>query len=132
MVNERIDPDAVRCETAARNLEHAINQLRHQGYDPVNVNCIVDLAAGEGFESITINKFPTILASRAAGRSYYATMLKRRVTLRELMRLQGVDPTRVNIDGVPTTAVGHIIGNAMSCNVVKAICQSCLACACLV
>ena len=112
-----------------RNLENAFRKLRSQGIVPQRTDCIIDLAAGKGRDHFTIDKFPTILACRASSRSYYATRLQRRVTLGEMMRLQGMDPGRLKLDGVSDTAVGKMIGNAMSCNVMKAICKSCLACA---
>ncbi len=122
-------PDDVLRETAMRNLEHAFRSLRAQGHVPNQTECIVDLQAGKGRELCVIDEFPTILAGRAESQAYYATKLQRRVTIRELMRLQGVELARFKLDGVSATAVGRMAGNAMSCNVVEEILKQLLACA---
>ena len=45
----------------------------------------------------------------------------RKLSLSELMRLQGCDPKRFNTSGLTKTQLGSIIGNAMSVNVMEAV-----------
>ena len=57
---------------------------------------------------------------------YFSTMLQRRLSITELMRLQGCDPLDIDTRGIPRTRLGHIIGNAMSVNVAKLVLEQAL------
>ena len=47
--------------------------------------------------------------------------LKLRLSMSELMRLQGADPRTLFTGGLAKTNLGNIVGNAMSINVLEAV-----------
>ena len=76
----------------------------------------------------TENYIPTITATRGGARAYYSTFCKRRLTVTELMRLQGMSPERYPGFGkaLSNHQAGHLVGNAMSITVVTAVLQQTL------
>lgn len=93
---------------------------------------------------------PTLTSSRAASLSYYLPHRRQKCTAVELGRLQGQahtsscilsilclaglpdDLTRLMLQRVPVSVVGHAIGNAVSENVVERVLCKLLPAACLV
>ena len=59
-------------------------------------------------------------SSRQAARVFHLR-LKRRLSMSELMRLQGADPRTLFTGGLPKTNLSNIVGNAMSINVLEAV-----------
>jgi hypothetical protein len=93
---------------AKRNLQEAFAAMRAGGIaDPTARHFIVDVEAGAGRSSFAYGYCPTITASRAASRGYWGTYVGRRLTITELMRLQGASPDRLvqNISDRPRASV---------------------------
>ena len=84
---------------------------------------IVDIGGGASQTAhYTVNEFPTITATRAVSFAFWVADLGRRVTLEELMLLQGFDPAMFEgraAAKVTDARLAHMIGNAMSCNVLE-------------
>ncbi len=107
-------------KTGRNNVDTAIKHFRQKGQDPFAQHIIVDLN-GHGSKSWTEVCFPTLTASRCRSQAYFNLRLGRRHSLSELARAQGADTQRLNMDIVPPPAMGSIIGNAMSINIVVAL-----------
>ena len=63
--------------------------------------------------------------TRSHYRGHWITNKNRRLTLKEMMRLQGMNPENITIKGTPTQQ-GQQLGNAMSVNVIQRVIQSSL------
>ena len=101
---------------AMRNLLHMETQFEELGYDPTRYHVIVDIAASPTRQHFSVGICPTITRQRGGCRGFYITSLNRRLSLSELIRLQGASPERF-VDGIRAigpTARGEICGNAMS------------------
>ena len=57
---------------------------------------------------------------------YFSTSLQRKLSVQELMRLQGANPRTLKTEGVSRTTLGHMAGNAMSVNVVAKVLEQAL------
>ena len=70
-----------------------------------------------------VDCFPTITARRGSEMNYWIVGMGRRVTPVDLMLLQGVSPDWFPLDkvGVSPQRMGHMLGNAMSCNILERI-----------
>ena len=66
---------------------------------------------------------PAITKSRAAGRDFWLMSAARRLTILELLRLQGFSSSDLDLHGVSERQVGAMVGNAMSVPVLSAVLQ---------
>jgi len=71
------------------------------------------------------NKMPCITGSRGAECSYYITTLKRSITLRELMRAQGMNPERIR-QVTSNRVLGRAVGNAFTQPVIEELLKNLL------
>lgn len=108
-----------------REKEHVLAALRAAatcGVQLKNSRIIVDIGGTSQFAHYTVDEFPTITATRAVSFAFWVADLGRRVTLDELVMLQGFDPASfaTRKDAKITDArLAHMVGNAMSCNVLE-------------
>ena len=90
-----------------------------------NMVTVVDIDSSEKWFHYRTNVFPTITASRGARRGFWivANGTGRQVTLVDLLKLQGFRLGAIGYRGagVTTARIGHMCGNAMSCNVLRAL-----------
>ena len=109
-----------------REKDHVLAALRSAascGVELKTSRIIVDIGGTSQFAHYTVDEFPTITAERAMLLfAYWVADLGRRVTLDELMLLQGFDPAM--FEGrkeakVTDARLAHMVGNAMSCNVLE-------------
>ena len=117
----KIPEDVIAGKTTFDNLQSTFKKLKKMKLVPSQTDCILDLGASSRFATFKINMAPTLTASRCASQMYYSTKQMRKLSLSELMRLQGCDPKRFNTSGLTKTQLGSIIGNAMSVNVMEAV-----------
>lgn len=103
---------------ANSNIRAAENQAREAGLDPDEKAIIVDCDAASNRMKWLIDLSPCITRSRHNG--HWITNRKRRFTLEEMFRLQGMDHTKFVVK-VPEIALGQQIGNAMSVNVIERV-----------
>ena len=86
-----------------------------------NVNPLDRLVVMDLFGSrvnMSLNRSPTITATRASRRGYWLSSKKRFTNVDELMRLQGIPSRRYAWnDTVTPRQIGHMIGSGVSCNV---------------
>ena len=87
------------------------------------VGASVDTAVGCGSSDprYVIGHTPCLTTSRGAGSGYWITRVGREMTVPELFRLQGFDPSKINIAGGSDRQIGHMIGNACSQTIVERV-----------
>ncbi len=104
-----------RSETGRRNLRRGIEAMERRGVRPRKRLCVVDVGCGPNRRpSCFLEKCPSITRGRAGAGGYWITKLRRRATLEELCRLQGVELSSLDISGLSKRQVGMMAGNAMS------------------
>ena len=112
-------------KTATANITRCISDMNSSGV-PANSDFVIDIGAGRG-TIMYYNKMPTITRSRGQSLGYIFTKFGTRISLPELMRCQGFKPEQLQWKNLPTSAVGAMVGNAMSVNVVKHLLRANLA-----
>lgn len=100
--------------TATTNVKSALRQLVREGSDPTKEAFIVDCDSSPGRSKHIHGVSPCITCSRGAG--HWVTNRGRRLMKEEMMRLQGMDPTRFTV-AVTDSQLGKQLGNTMSVNV---------------
>ena len=108
-----------------REKDHVLAALRSAascGVELKTSRIIVDIGGTSQFAHYTVDEFPTITATRAVSFAFWVADLGRRVTLDELIMLQGFDPAM--FEGrkeakVTDARLAHMISSAMSCNVLE-------------
>ena len=113
---------------AMRNLMGMETQFDELGRDPSRYHIIVDVAASPSREQFAVGMCPTITKRRGGERGFYITSLNRRLSVFEMIRLQGASPERfmAALDDIGHRDMGEICGNAMSIPVLTRILQSLL------
>ena len=121
------DPSLLR-GTEMRNLLRMETQFEELGKDPAQYHIIVDVAASPSRAQLAVGMCPTITKHRGGLRGFYITSLNRRLSVSEMIRLQGASPERfmAALDDIGHKAMGEICGNAMSPPVLTRILQSLL------
>ena len=120
---EDVPPAMLTSETKITNLAHALVKIEDD--HPFSKQYVVDVGAGRG-NRLYKDHFPTLTASRCQRLDYWSPNMRRRFRLKELARGQGASANGLNMESVSKTAMGHIIGNAMSIGVVRALLQQAL------
>ena len=105
-------------------LLHLLDQAGTDGVRPESYDCVID--CGTSSSSIGIGYCPTLTSTRCRDRGYYSINHNRRLTLSEMMRLQGYPPEAVTIVP-PETKFGAAVGNAFSAPVVARILRAAVA-----
>ena len=118
---QNIETQIISGNTSAENLRLGFKRIQKLGKTPKNVDAIIDIGSSPKFAQCKIGHAPTLTHSRCKTRGYYATRLMRRLSVSEMMRLQGMEPCRLDTNGISDTDMGGITGNAMSVNVVTRI-----------
>jgi DNA (cytosine-5)-methyltransferase 1 len=104
--------------TARTNAFEVLKQLLKEGKKPFENSYVIDVDASARFRSCMHDKVMCMTRSRSGG--HWVTSRGRRMTLREMMALQGMDIDSFN-QVVTDRQLGCQIGNAMSQNVVERI-----------
>ena len=102
--------------------------LKHD-VDPTQYHIIVDIAASKTRPNFHIDGIcPTITKQRGGCQGFFNTFVNRRLTVSEMIRLQGASPDRFvkGVSKIGSRAMGRICGNAMSPPVVQRILQNLL------
>ena len=107
-------------KTAKQNLQGAKKLRTDAGLSPDDTDMIIDLGSGRGV-SMTHNMCPTITRTRGGARDYFHSRLSRRLSVGELLRLQGVPDGCLDFAGIPERQIGMIAGNAMTVPVLAAV-----------
>jgi len=119
--------DSMR-RTMAKNIRLALERVAKKAADtnvrPESLPVVVDTNS-TGL-SISFDETPCITKSRAAARAFWLLQYGRPLSIRELLRCQGFDPTRMRLVGTDCQ-MGARVGNAFTCTVLRAILMNALA-----
>ena len=111
------DPIKQASKTVTANIHSAENSIKESGGN-LQQPFIVDCDASRQKSRYTYNYSPCITRSR--NRGHWLIHKNRRMTIREMMRLQGVDPVTF-VQVVSDSVMGQQLGNAMSVNVIEQV-----------
>ena len=107
-------------KTGVRNVARGLEEIIKRGCDPAMTPAVIDHGASRG--SVTFGASPTLTASRAMAGGFWLLHKGRTMTLDEMMRLQGMRPSRFKLtSGMRPSAMAKAVGNAMSGNVLHRV-----------
>jgi DNA (cytosine-5)-methyltransferase 1 len=125
-VEARIKSDINRFSaTAKRNLGKAMKEVNAAHLDPSKADIVVDLGNGHERINMVHNICPTITRTRG-GREDFYLISAGRLSFKDFFKLQGLDPCKVRIDGIRSSELGHLAGNAMTIPVLAAVLRAAL------
>lgn len=101
---------------ARQNVVATKRELRRQGSDPSEEDVVIDCDSTPAFSKWMPGVSPCITCGRSQG--HWVTSRGRRFLKTEMMRLQGMDPTKFKVV-VSDSRLGHQLGNTMSVNVLE-------------
>ena len=104
-------------KTMLRNIKSAHDRILKSGGSLEDPH-VLDCDAGVNNVTCTHNFSPCITRSRNKG--HWLLHKNRRMNIKEMMRLQGINPTKFVVD-VSECTLGQQIGNAMSVNVIERV-----------
>lgn len=122
-----IDPQLLHTATTGENLVKSFKSIKKRHGKPSMVDAVIDIGCSAKFSTYKIGVAPTLTATRCRSHGYFSTSLMRPLSTTEMMRLQGADPNKLDMDGTSHAALGHMAGNAMSINVLSAVIRQALA-----
>ena len=95
----------------ARNRKQAYSKIRQQGGNPYVEHYVINIGSSTGH--FQLGQVPCITKAAGGGRRFYLSWLERRLTVREMLLLQGQDPDRVGNFGLSDNKIGQVVGNAV-------------------
>ena len=107
-------------KTNQDNLTASLQEIQAAHHRPDKENIIIDLDGSESYRQWQVEKSPCLTATRGRQGGYYVTTRKRRFSLNEMFRLQGIIPEDVpwnSVKGLSHQMMGHAIGNAFPVSV---------------
>jgi DNA (cytosine-5)-methyltransferase 1 len=107
--------------TNRRNIDAAVARAKAAGLDPQSVDIIVDIGCSAARANMMHDLCPAITKTRGAALDFWLMSAGRRLTIHELLRLQGFSRQDLNLEGVSERQVGQMVGNAMSVPVLSAV-----------
>eukprot|EP00969_Alexandrium_andersonii_P242007 10688472-Alexandrium_andersonii.AAC.1 len=75
--------------TFNKNLQVALATIKEAGLDPTEHDFIINIGGATPKPPTMFNKCPCVTSTRATQRAYWATAFRRRLSMSELMRVQG-------------------------------------------
>jgi DNA-cytosine methyltransferase len=114
-------------QTAKRNLRNAMAEVKASNIDPSRADIVVDLGNGRrDVVNMVHNHCPTITRTRGGREDFYLISAAGRLTMTDFFKLQGLDPQKIDMDGIRYSALGHLAGNAMTIPVLAAVLRAAL------
>jgi len=102
--------------TAVKNVRIQLRKLKRQGVNPHKVTHFVDCDCSPHFVKTMKTLSPCLTVAR--GNGFWISSRGRRMLTKEMMRFQGMNPTRFNV-AVSELQLGKQLGNTMSVNVLE-------------
>ena len=117
-----------RATNAKRNILRAIDKAKKLAelkppMSAESIPMIVDLACGASF-NWGLDETPTLTRARGSGMAFFSLQHGRKLNIRELMKVQGVNPRRVELAGVSVNQFGGMLGNAFTVPIIKALIET--------
>lgn len=106
-------------KTAKRNVDWAKDYANKLGYNVKKDIIFVDIDASQAYRHLTRDLCPCLTKSRGRCGGYYLMHAQRRMSLDDIMRLQGFNPKDLAASSLQKTALGAALGNAMSVNILE-------------
>ena len=108
---------------ARRNVKLQFKRVLWRGVDPRKTFVAVDMHASPKYRTAKAHCLPTLTASRASSCGWWISSVGRPITVSELLRFQGMTANDVRgwTDAVSKNQMGHMVGNALSVNVIERI-----------
>ena len=108
----------------------ACQRAWQQGVDPRKTPVAVDVDCSPKFASVGINVMKTLTRSRGATGGFWISNRGRKMTIRELMRVTGIDPAKelrsYKTAGVSEKQLGAMLGNSVPVPLIKGVLESVL------
>ena len=119
---------------ARRLVQQAYKAVWSKGVDPRKVPIAVDIDCSPGYATYGIDIAPTLTKTRGEQGGPFVSTCGRRVSMNEMMRLQGFEPSDIpNWEDVVTkNQFGGMIGNSVPVGMMQAVLQKTLVAAGLV
>ena len=110
-------------EPARTQVEAVYFKVAEKGINPFTTPVVIDIGATEAWQTMQINKSPTITRGRASQFGYWVSTKGARMALSEMAMLQGFAPHELDWEGAQASksAYAACLGNAQSLNVVMAV-----------
>lgn len=114
---------------ACGKVQEALTRVLANGENPSRVHAVVNCDSATGLHYM-VGQSPCLTAGRAANGGHWLLWKQRRMTTSEMLKLQGMKPTRVKCPPhLSQRKFQHMIGNAFSQNVTTALLKSLLSAA---
>ena len=116
--------------TCRSNLKRELERLEKEGMRPLQRPFLSDVDSSPGWVSVMWDRCPCLTRSRPQG--FWISNRGRRMSVKEMLRLQGMQSMAANLDGelaVTERQLGQMIGNSMSQNVLERILARVMKCA---
>ena len=104
------NPEILR-GVAARNRDQGFRKIRERGGDPLKEHWVINIGASS--VQFQQDRVPCITRGVGGGRRLYLSWLGRRLSVREMVRLQGADADRILESGLSEPQIGQVAGNAV-------------------
>ncbi|CAE7408186.1 ngoBIM [Symbiodinium sp. CCMP2592] len=95
----------------ARKRQQAYSKIREQGGNPRVDHYVINIGSITGH--FQLGRVPCITKAAGSGKRFYLSWLERRLTVREMLLLQGQDPDRVCNFGLSDHKIGQVVGNGV-------------------
>ena len=100
-----------------KNVLEARAKLTSMGKNPDRVYAAVDIASSRAH--VMLNMSPCLTASRGAEGGHWLMSHRRQMKVKEMLRLQGMNPQVVKQGNLSDAQMGRAIGNAMTQSVLE-------------
>lgn len=109
---------------ARKHVKMAYRKMLERGINPRRNFLAVDVDGSDKFQSVGHDAMPTITAQRGRACAWWLSLVGRRINLPELFKFQGLRSAELGdwqSAGISDGHMGHMLGNAVSLNVVERI-----------
>ena len=123
------------CPSNKTGKNNVVKALREIGSDYPDIDLkkqivVIDVGCSPAYSKWNVDDFPTITAGRAKGCGWWLLPHRRNVSMEEMYLLQGFDPAGImdaaQRAGVKKTALGMMVGNAMTISILERLLPSAL------
>ena len=117
--NVAVDSQPCASPTNQERIKDAVREATEAGYDPANDYIFVDCDASSSFKQWQVGSAPTLTRTRGYSGGPYLTNRCRRLSLQELMKLQGFPPRVMKRGKLTAKKMQAALGNAMTCSILE-------------
>ena len=115
----------ISSRTKRDNLKEAVRRVtavaRQESREPTELCVVADLAGSK--VGMGWHHTPCLTKSHGLARAFWTIQHNRRLSVRELARIQGLDIDRMNVS-VSCNQMGGLLGNGFTCTVMARVCAA--------